>query len=102
MAFQAFRAHWRAQAQAAECRLAEAVAPLAAEVDALHRLAGSLTPHPARAAIENALIASSSDAPFVPAVADVPLEFPDSATLERAEVEIFAHQPGWRMPRRKT
>lgn len=98
--FLAHKAHWLAQAQAAERRLAEAVAPLAAEVNALHRLAGSLTPNPARATLENALIESS--ATFVPRVADVPLEFPDSAALERAETEIFAHQPSWRMPRRKT
>lgn len=98
-AFQAHKAHWRAQAQAAERRLIEAVGPHIAELNALHRLAGSLTPNPARAAIENALIESSAS--FVPKASDVPLEFPDSAALERAEGEIFVHQPSWRMPRRK-
>jgi hypothetical protein len=94
--FQAHKSYWRAQAQAAERRLIEAVGPHIAEVDALWQLAGSLTARPARALIEN--MYSAPRPAFVPKVSDVPLEFPDSPALDRAEYEIFAPQPGWKMP----
>ncbi|MHB1245883.1 MAG: hypothetical protein ACYCZH_05535 [Sulfuriferula sp.] len=95
-AFQAHKAYWRAQAQAAERRLVEAVGPHISEVNALHRLAGSLTANPARVLVEH--IAATCRETFVPKAVDVPLEFPDSDALERAENEIFAPQPRWKMP----
>lgn len=98
-AFQAHKAHWRAQAQDAERRLIESVGPHISEVNALHRLAGSLTPNPARGLIES-MFAEPRQA-FAPKGSDVPLEFPDSPALDRAEAEIFAPQPGWKMPTRK-
>ncbi|MDP2111868.1 MAG: hypothetical protein Q8N48_02575 [Thiobacillus sp.] len=100
IAFQAHKSYWRAQAQAAERRLIEAVSPHIAEVNDLHRLAGSLLTNPARGLIEH-IIAGPCPA-FVPKAMDVPLEFPDSSALERAETEIIARQPGWKMPARKT
>jgi hypothetical protein len=98
-AFQAHKAYWRAEAEAAERRLIETVAPYIAELDALHRVAGILTPP--RALIER-MLAETRPA-YLPKVADVPLEFPDSPALQRSEAEIFAPRPGWKMPaRRKT
>jgi len=95
-AFQAHKAYWRAEAQAAERRLIEALSPHIAEVNALHRLAGSLTSNPARALVEH--IAATCRETFVPKAVDVPLEFPDSPALDRSEAEIFAPRPGWKMP----
>lgn len=99
-AFQAHKAYWRAEAQAAERRLVDALAPHISEVNALHRLAGSLLANPARSLIEH-IIAGPCPA-FVPKAVDVPLEFPDSPALDRSEAEIFAPRPGWKMPARKT
>lgn len=95
-AFQAHKAYWRGQAQAAERRLIEAVGPHISEVDVLWRLAGSLTTQPARGLIER--IFSEPRTAFAPKVSDVPLELPDSPALDRAEDEILARQPGWKMP----
>lgn len=100
-AFQAHKAYWSGQAQAAERRLIEAVGPHISEVDALWRLAGGLTSRPARSLIEH--MYSAPRPAFTPKVSDVPLEFPYSPALDRSEVEIFAPRPGWKMPaRRKT
>lgn len=93
-AFQAHKAYWQAQAQAAERRMIEAVGPHIAEVNALHRLAGSLIPNPARGLFEH--IAATCREPFVPKAGDVPLEFPDTPSLDRADDEAFSWQPALR------
>lgn len=96
IAYQAHRAYWRAQAQAAERRMVKTLAPHISEVDGLWRLAGSLVTHPAR----NKLIEEMyTDRPaFEPNGSEVPIEFPESPARERADNEIFAQQPGWKMP----
>lgn len=98
-AFQAHKAYWRGQAQAAERRLLEAVLPHVGELDALWRLAGSLTPRPARDLIEH--LFAQPRPTFVPKVSDVPLEFPDVPSLDRSEAEIFAPRPRWNMPAKR-
>lgn len=99
IAFQAHKAYWRAQAQDAERRLIAAVTPHLAEVDALHRAAGSLVPQPALRLIEHLFVVPLPA--FAPEVGDVPIVFPDSDALDRSENEILAWQPGWKMPPRR-
>lgn len=96
IAYQAHRAYWRAQAQAAELRMVKTLASHISEVDGLWRLAGSLMTQPAR----NRLIDQMyTDRPvFEPDSSEVPIEFPESPARERSDNEIFAAQSGWKMP----
>lgn len=96
IAYQAHRAYWCAQAQAAEARMVRATRPFIAEVDRLWLLAGSLVTNPARHRLIEEMY---TDRPaFEPDGSEVPIEFPESPALERADNEIFARQSGWKMP----
>lgn len=94
--YQAHRAYWSGEARAAELRMIKALAPHISAVDGLWRLAGSLISHPARQTLIEAMY--TERAAFTPDGSEVPIEFPESAALERADNEIFSRQSGWKMP----
>lgn len=99
IAYQAQRAYWRAQAQAAELRMVKALAPHISEVDGLWRLAGSLVTHPARNRLIDQMYTDRTV--FEPDGSEVPIEFPESLARKRADEEIFASQSGWKMPAKR-
>ncbi len=96
IAYQAHRAYWCAQAQAAERRMVKTLAQHISEVDGLWRLAGSLMTQPARNRLIDQMYTDRHV--FKPDGSEVPIEFPESPARERSDNEIFAHQPGWKMP----
>lgn len=96
IAYQAHRAYWCAEAQAAERRMVKTLAPHISEVDCLWRLAGSLMTHPARHKLVEQMYENRPA--FEPDDSEVPLEFLESPARKRADEEIFAPQSGWKMP----